>query len=33
MTYKEARARLMIFHGIDNPSGEQIIKFALYGEV
>ena len=29
---REARAKLIIWHGIDNPTNKQICLYILYGE-
>lgn len=30
---EQARATLILFHGIDNPTKEQVARFVLFGEV
>lgn len=33
MTYNKARATLILFYGINNPTEKQIAKFILFGEL
>lgn len=30
---EQARAILILYHGIDNPTKEQVARFILFGEV
>ena len=33
MTYKKAKAILILFYGINEPTEQQIAKFILYGKI